>query len=548
MSGDAPRVDLRPDHLEIVRDVLRRYSPTRRVVAFGSRATWTGKEYSDLDLAVLGDKPLPLDVMTGLVEGFRESDLPFKVDVVEWADANDRLRNAIRRDGVEVQPDVDIGSGLGPSTRFHRAYHTWPRVPLDRLIDLRLSGVDKKSKPAETPVKLCNYTDVYYNSVIRQDMTFMEATASDREIAKCTLLPGDVVITKDSEQWDDIGVPAFVADRVPRLVCGYHLAILRPDVSRLNGRYLSYALSARDSQHQFHHYANGITRFGLRKADIGLVEVPLPSLPDQTAIAHILGTLDDKIELNRRMNETLEEMARALFKSWFVDFDPVRAKMEARDTGLPRHLAGVFPSSFDNERNPTGWKLKSISEFTRVVYGAPFASDQFTTDNIGVPLIRIRDLATHEPGLTTEQVHQKGHLIRPGDIVVGMDGEFRLHIWKGPKAWLNQRVCHFEPNHGVPRAFIAEALRTPLEFFERGKVGTTVIHLGKSDIDTIEILHPGSPLLRAFADIAEPILDQSVKNALQGRTLAQIRDVLLPKLISGELRVSDAEKIVEAAT
>ena len=181
------------------------------------------------------------------------------------------------------------------------------------------------------------------------------------------------------------------------------------------------------------------------------------------------------------------------------------------------------------------------------MYGAPFASKQFNTDNLGVPLIRIRDLVTHEPDVSTQQVQNKGHLIEPGDIVVGMDGEFRLHLWKGPKSWLNQRVCHFEPKAGVPTAFLVEALRKPLAFFERGKVGTTVIHLGKSDIDTFRILQPSGVLLGAFADIAQPLLNQTVVNALENRTVAQTRDMLLPKLVSGKLRVNDIAKSTEAA-
>ena len=137
-------------------------------------------------------------------------------------------------------------------------------------------------------------------------------------------------------------------------------------------------------------------------------------------------------------------------------------------------------------------------------------------------------------------------MIEAGDIIVGMDGEFRLHIWKGQRAWLNQRVCHFEPKVGVPKSYLAEALKEPLAFFERGKVGTTVIHLGKSDIDTFKLICPGEQLLDAFARIAEPLVEAIVSNAQQNRTLAKIRDLLLPRLMSGEIRLAEAEKRLEA--
>ena len=128
-----------------------------------------------------------------------------------------------------------------------------------------------------------------------------------------------------------------------------------------------------------------------------------------------------------------------------------------------------------------------------------------------------------------------------------MDGEFRLHQWKGPRALLNQRVCHFRPKLGVPRTCVAHALTAPLAFFERGKVGTTVIHLGKSDIDTIRLLDPGQRTLDGFGSIVEPLLARVIANSAESRTLAATRDLLLPRLMSGELRVKDAERIIETA-
>ena len=282
------------------------------------------------------------------------------------------------------------------------------------------------------------------------------------------------------------------------------------------------------------------------KSRFSEIEISVPPLAQQRAIAATLSVLDLKIDLNRRMNETLEEMARAIFKDWFVDFGPTRAKAAGREPYLAPELWDLFPHALDDEDRPVGWTEASIYEFSEVVYGAPFASKQFNSENIGVPLIRIRDLATHAPGVSTEQVHKKGHMIEPGDIVVGMDGEFRLYIWKGPKAWLNQRVCHFEPKPGIPKPFLAEALKEPLAFFERGKVGTTVIHLGKSDIDTFKLTHPGDGVLGAFATIVEPLLERTVTNVLESRTLAQTRDLLLPKLMSGEIRLAEAVKGLEA--
>ena len=298
-------------------------------------------------------------------------------------------------------------------------------------------------------------------------------------------------------------------------------------------------------------------------------EVRAPAdVSEQRTIAHILGTLDDKIELNRRMNETLEEMARSLFKSWFVDFDPVRAKaalkQHALHAGEPRgdgaaspgewtveraraYLAGMDPQivdlfpdrPVDSELGgiPEGWEVRPLDEAAHITYGAPFASRRFNSDGFGTPLIRIRDLATHSPSVFTEETHPKGQIIQPGDIVAGMDGEFRVHIWRGPSSWLNQRLCRFEPLPRVPRLFLFESLIAPLADVERSKVGTTVIHLGKSDIDTFTLLMPTQSILDQFSYLTELIVEQFVGNASQSLVLAAQRDALLPQLMNGETGV-----------
>jgi len=277
------------------------------------------------------------------------------------------------------------------------------------------------------------------------------------------------------------------------------------------------------------------------------LSVTLPPIGTQRAIARILGALDDKIELNRRMSETLEAMARALFKSWFVDFDPVRTKSEGRDLGLPIQVSELFPHSFkDSELGqiPSGWEVHDIYTITDVIYGAPYKSTLFNEERRGKPLIRIRDLETHDPGIFTPEIHPRGYLVQAGDLIVGMDGEFRAHLWRGPDSWLNQRLCCFKAKVGIPRAFVHYSIEKLLDFFERSKTGTTVIHLGKSDIDTFRVLVPPMPVLLKFAGIARPLDARVVSTAQESRLLATLRDALLPRLISGELRIEHTEGLV----
>ena len=266
--------------------------------------------------------------------------------------------------------------------------------------------------------------------------------------------------------------------------------------------------------------------------------IPLPKLAEQTRIAGILGALDDKIEHNRKMNETLEQMAKALFKSWFVDFNPVHAKAAGRQpAGMDKATADLSPDSFvESElgKIPKGWTAGSVYEISEVKYGAPFASSLFNSTGTGKPLVRIRDLADESPAVFTTEVHPKGYLLQPGDIAVGMDGEFRAYLWAGIESWLNQRVCVFAPKEGFSAAFVRNSIMGPLSEVESTETATTVIHLGKNDIDRFKVVIPNTEIAKAFGHLCQPWYDQIVANKEQSRTLSSLRDSLLPKLLNGE--------------
>ena len=237
----------------------------------------------------------------------------------------------------------------------------------------------------------------------------------------------------------------------------------------------------------------------------------------QEKIASILDSIDNKIEENEQINKNLFEQMQALYKDWFVNFEP---------------FGGVRPS---------GWNNTNIYAITNIIYGAPFASKLFNTDGLGKPIIRIRDLKEQTFVTFTTEEHPKGHLIQPGDIVVGMDGEFRPYIWGNEPAWLNQRVCIFESNRPRGKAFVLYTIKPLLNKIEQTQVATTVIHIGKKDFDAFEIVLPDEATLDSFDSITAPMVEKIVNNSLQNKRLAVLRDTLLPKLMSGELDVSKIE-------
>jgi type I restriction enzyme S subunit len=213
--------------------------------------------------------------------------------------------------------------------------------------------------------------------------------------------------------------------------------------------------------------------------------------------------------------------------------------------------AALFPDHFqDSELGqiPNGWEVGSVYEICSVTYGAPFASKLFNSSMDGRPLIRIRDLPGECPGVWTEEVHPKGYLVQPGDIVVGMDGEFRAYLWGGEEAWLNQRVCVFAPKNGFSPAFVRNSIVSPLAQVEATEIATTVIHLGKNDIDRFRVVIPDHQISKAFTHFCQPLYDHIVACKQESRDLATLRDTLLPKLLSGEITVPVAKKLIAATT
>lgn len=287
--------------------------------------------------------------------------------------------------------------------------------------------------------------------------------------------------------------------------------------NNISNQYLYQVLRSEWFQKQIMAVQSGSAQPQLPKSHFLKMYIPLPSLPIQEKIASILQLIDDKVMTNNAINNNLFEQMQALYKAWFVDFEP---------------FGGVRPSS---------WNDTNIYAIANIIYGAPFASKLFNTDGLGKPIIRIRDLKEQAFVTFTTEEHPKGHLIQPGDIVVGMDGEFRPYIWGNEPAWLNQRVCIFESNRPQGKAFVLYTIKPLLNKIEQTQVATTVIHIGKKDFDAFEIILPDEATLDSFDSITAPMIEQIVNNRLQNKRLAVLRDTLLPKLMSGELDVSDID-------
>ena len=378
------------------------------------------------------------------------------------------------------------------------------------------------------------------------DFAYVSATKADA-LSPNKARPGDLIFTQRGTLGQVSIVPSGPYDEY--IVSQSQMKVTL-DPGRADVHFLYYVFR---SPEQLEYIQNTAIQTGVPHTNLGILKktpLKLPPIQTQRQIATILGTLDDRIDLLRETNATLEAIAQALFKSWFVDFDPVRAKMEGRPPeGMDEATAALFPDGFETSglgEVPRGWRVGSVYDISKVIYGAPFASKLFKAAPPGRPLVRIRDLKDERPGVFTEEIHPKGYLLKPGDIAVGMDGEFRAYIWGGETAWLNQRVCVFHPIHGACSAFVRLSIAPLLAAVEASETATTVIHLGKNDIDRFRVILPSSSVLHAFAAAAESVYERLVLNKQKAQTLSTLRDTLLPRLISGQLRPPEAQAALEA--
>ncbi len=296
--------------------------------------------------------------------------------------------------------------------------------------------------------------------------------------------------------------------------------------NQLDNKYLYYLLR---SDH-FKNYIIGTAQGAASQASITLDSIKafkfkLPDLKTQQKIASILSTYDDLIENNNRRIAILEEMAQKLYREWFVKFrfpGYENVKMVKSELGLI----------------PEGWRIVKLFDIATVTYGYAFKSKQFTTNAIGTPVVRIRDiLRGFSRTYTQEHPKKEKQILKNGDLLIGMDGDFHMGKWSGGHAYLNQRVVKISPQKGYSAYFVFLSFATPIRHLNKSIVGTTVVHLGDKHLREIKVILASSDILEKCNVLFNALFDEELNLKLKTKNLKQQRDLLLPKLISGKINV-----------
>ncbi len=389
--------------------------------------------------------------------------------------------------------------------------------------------------------------------LLHDDLVFVSAKKA-KQFHRSIARRGDLVFTC----WGTIGQVGLIDERCPydEYVVSNKQMKLTPDPGRADSLFLYYLFSGPEVSGQIRNQAIGSSVPGFNLGQLRSIRFRLPPLPEQRAIAHILGTLDDKIELNRRMNETLEQMARAIFKSWFVDFDPVRARAEGRQpAGMDAETAALFPEGFEESELgeiPRGWRVAPIGDMATIVGGSTPRTDtavfwdgtiHFCTPkdlaNLTAPVLLDTERCITEAGLQqiSSGLLPKGTLLLSSRAPIGY-----LAIAEIPVA-VNQGFIAMVCNGELPNYYLLYWARQNMDTIVANANGTTFLEISKKNFRPIPVVVPSEKVVAAFVGIVQPLHERVVNNLKESRTLAAIRDALLPKLMSGEIRVRDAGRV-----
>ena len=501
-------IDITADERKTVLALLKRHLPGTAAWVYGSRAKWTSRPQSDLDLVVFAT-PEQRRHVGDLREAFEESNLPFRVDLFVWDDVPHSFRARIDAEHVPLARPTPRSCPDG-----------WTQTRLGNVITLKrgydLPARDRRNGPVPV-VSSSGITDHH----------------SDSKVS------GPGVVTG---RYGTLGQVYFV----PNDFWPLNTALYVRDFKGNDPRFISYFLRSLD----FSSFSDKAAVPGLNRNHLHEEAVRVPgTLAEQRTIAHILGTLDDKIELNRRMNATLEAMARALFRSWFVDFDPVRDKMEGRDPGLPKDIADLFPDRMvESELGeiPRGWMVRTLGDLChKPQYGYTASANG---EPVGPQFLRITDINKESwvswsrvPYCEATNAELLKYRLNKGEVLIARmaDPGHGILVEEDVEAVFASYLIRFKPIETHHARLLQYWLKSDAywQLVTGQAAGTTRVSLNARVLSQFPLVVPPDSVASAFAEAVGALRDRLVRSARETESLAALRDTLLPKLVSGELRL-----------
>lgn len=527
-------IDIRPEHLAIVKQILAdTLPPESKCWVFGSRAKWTAKDSSDLDLAIDAGKALTKQQSFTLSDALEESDLPYKVDVVDLHNVSESFRAVIERDKVPL-PDS---------------------APLSAFVDQKRGityGVVQPGQPDPSGVPIIRVNNIRHGRISSADVMRISPEI-EKKYQRTRLQGGEVLLTLVGT----LGEVAIAGNELKGWNVARAVAVI-PPAKNVSAKWLHICLSSAEAQHKMRSRATTTVQATLNLRDVAELPIYIPARKTQDYIEKAVSAIDEKMELNRRMNTTLEAMARALFKSWFVDFIPVRAKMEGRaPDGLSADIAALFPDTLVSSplgEIPKGWEVKTLAEIVELN-----PSERIPKDSVA-PYLDMAALPT--AGFFPEEPRPRkvssGSRFKNGDTLLARitpcleNGKtaYVTELEEQQIGWGSTEFIVMRPKAPCPPEYGYLLARD--ENFRTFAIQSMTGSSGRQRVPVealgrYEIVTPSAPLMEKFAIFVQPMFEKSIAAMRENQTLSQLRDTLLPKLISGQLRVDNIHHSIKEA-
>ncbi len=419
----------------------------------------------------------------------------------------------------------------------------WEEVNLKAISQIYFSGVDKKSFDLEKSVFLCNYMDVYKNDYIRNDIQFMQATASDSEIQKFKLRKGDILITKDSETPDDIGVPSIVMEDLENVICGYHLAMIRPKLNEIDSVFLGKAIASKYVSNQFTSLANGATRFGLSTSAVENAKIPLPPLAEQKKIAEILSKWDKAIEQTQKLIGSKEKLKKGLMQKLLTG----RVRVPEFGKGLNH---GTHRKTLNEKGGmPEGWEEKRLGDVS-VIQGEYGINASAVSYSEKLPTyLRITDIDAEgnfisETKKSVKNRESSKYYLKEGDIVFARTGatvgKTYLYNTNDGELVFAGFLIRFRLDKKKSVPYYIKLYTQTKQYLDW--VVATSARSGQPGINSIEycslkIPLPPLPEQKKIADVLSKLDEQISFLRKKESALKEQKKGLMQKLLTGEVRV-----------
>lgn len=537
-------IDLDAYQLEIVLGILDELAPRCEARAYGSRATWTAKDYSDLDLALLGPEPLPPATLWALQEAFEGSDLNIRVEVADWRAFSDGFRDAIAGDCVVIREPAGVKSGWQTTTVSDFVPFNYGKGTCTVLLG-DCAVINDATYSLKEAWPFINYLDtgnITENRIseIRHLVSGHDAIPSRARRKACA---NDIVYSMVRPNQRHYGLLKVVPEN---FLASTGFSVIRGKDGLAITEFLYWFLAQDHVVERLHTIAEqSVSTYpSIKTRDLEQLEVPLPPIAEQRRIAQILGVLDDRIELNRRMNATLDAMCRALFRAWFVDFEPVRAKMSGvwrrGETlpGLPADLWDRFPSELvDTELGPApaGWSVGTIGKCFNLTMGQSPPSRTYTDTGEGIPFFQgcadfgFRYPSKHRYCTAPTRIAEMDDTLVSVRAPVGTLNMAYEHccIGRGLAALRHKSGSASYTYHAI------ESLQREIRQYEQN--GTVFGAINKRQFEALATLEPPAEVIAVFDGIVAPLTERIFANSHGACALAALRDTLLPQLVSGEL-------------